>query len=135
MLCVCLPCRVFVLTFSPLFFPVNRAFVSEELHEQKRKRPLALFFGCHGESKDFYFRSKWEELMHRHLPLEEGGGGGFRMFCAFSRDQEEKVYMQHRILSKEFLLKKFLYRRQGGFFVAGSDRQMPDWSWCCSAAG
>ncbi len=86
-----------------------------------------MFFGCRGESKDFYFRSEWEELMRRHPPSqEEEAGGGFRMFCAFSRDQEEKVYVQHRILSEEFLLKKFLYRRRGGFFLAGSARQMPD---------
>lgn len=37
-----------------------------------------LFFGCRSESKDFYFRSEWEELTK---------AGKLRLFTAFSRDQ------------------------------------------------
>ncbi|MEQ2214447.1 hypothetical protein XENOCAPTIV_007529, partial [Xenoophorus captivus] len=37
-----------------------------------------LFFGCRSESKDFYFRSEWEDMMK---------AGNLRLFTAFSRDQ------------------------------------------------
>lgn len=37
-----------------------------------------LFFGCRSESKDFYFRSEWEEMVKE---------GQLRLFTAFSRDQ------------------------------------------------
>lgn len=42
-----------------------------------------LFFGCRFESKDFYFRSEWEEMMER---------GQLKLFTAFSRDQVEHTH-------------------------------------------
>lgn len=37
-----------------------------------------LFFGCRSKSKDFYFRTEWEEMME---------AGFLTLFTAFSRDQ------------------------------------------------
>lgn len=43
---------------------------------------LCLFFGCRSQSKDFFFAQEW-------LPLKERGS--LQLFCAFSRDQPDKV--------------------------------------------
>ncbi len=45
--------------------------------------------------------------------------------CAYF-SQEDKVYVQHKILTEEFLLKDFLYKERGSFFIAGNAKQMPD---------
>ncbi|KAK2818792.1 hypothetical protein Q5P01_024353 [Channa striata] len=59
------------------------------------KTANVLIFGCRSESKDFYFRSEWEEM----IKAEQ-----LTLFTAFSRDQEEKVAC---------------------FYIAGNAKQMP----------
>ena len=43
---------------------------------------LLLFFGCRNKEADFHCKDEWEELEKRK---------SLQMFCAFSRDQPEKV--------------------------------------------
>ncbi|XP_026195989.1 NADPH-dependent diflavin oxidoreductase 1 isoform X2 [Anabas testudineus] len=74
-----------------------------------------LFFGCRSESKDFYFRSEWEEMMER---------GHLNLFTAFSRDQEEKVYVQHRVRENAQLLWDLIANKSACFYIAGA-KQMP----------
>lgn len=75
-----------------------------------------LFFGCRSESKDFYFRSEWEEMMK---------AGCLRLFTAFSRDQEEKVYVQHRVRENGELLWDLIANKNACFYIAGNAKQMP----------
>uniref|UniRef100_A0A8D3CNC3 NADPH-dependent diflavin oxidoreductase 1 n=1 Tax=Scophthalmus maximus TaxID=52904 RepID=A0A8D3CNC3_SCOMX len=75
-----------------------------------------LFFGCRSESKDFYFRSEWEELTE---------AGRLTLFTAFSRDQEEKVYVQHRVEQNAELLWDLIANRDACFYIAGNAKQMP----------
>nr|XP_046230937.1 NADPH-dependent diflavin oxidoreductase 1 [Scatophagus argus] len=80
------------------------------------KTANVLFFGCRSESKDFYFRSEWEEMMKvGHLTL----------FTAFSRDQEEKVYVQHRVRENAELLWDLIANKGACFYIAGNAKQMP----------
>lgn len=46
-----------------------------------------LFFGCRSESKDFYFRSEWEE---------KAAAGQLSLFTAFSRDQVRRTLTFNR---------------------------------------
>jgi len=45
-----------------------------------------LFFGCRSESKDFYFRSEWEEMVRT---------GHLTLVTAFSRDQVRRNHSVH----------------------------------------
>ncbi|XP_066569284.1 NADPH-dependent diflavin oxidoreductase 1 [Amia ocellicauda] len=75
-----------------------------------------LFFGCRSQAADFYCRSEWEELQR---------SGGLTLFTAFSRDQGEKVYVQHRVREQAELLWELLAHRNAHFYIAGNAKQMP----------
>ncbi|XP_056288353.1 NADPH-dependent diflavin oxidoreductase 1 isoform X3 [Pseudoliparis swirei] len=80
------------------------------------KNANILFFGCRSESKDFYFRSEWEEMVRT---------GHLTLVTAFSRDQEEKVYVQRRVKEKAALLWDSIANRNACFYIAGNAKQMP----------
>ncbi|XP_066436130.1 NADPH-dependent diflavin oxidoreductase 1 isoform X2 [Eleutherodactylus coqui] len=75
-----------------------------------------LFFGCRGKSKDFYYQEEWEDLEKRRL---------LQIFTAFSRDQEDKVYVQHRIKENSAYLWELIGTRQAYFYIAGNAQSMP----------
>ncbi|TRY78288.1 hypothetical protein TCAL_06899 [Tigriopus californicus] len=94
-----------------------RSFITESLflHPQ---RQLFLFFGCRGSQTDYYFKQEWTDLTERHPSL--------KVITAFSRDQEDKVYVQHRIEEQGQLVSDLILNHQGSFFIAGNAKQMPD---------
>ncbi|XP_040012443.1 NADPH-dependent diflavin oxidoreductase 1 [Xiphias gladius] len=91
-----------------------RSALQERIAEGKTAN--VLFFGCRSESKDFYFRSEWEEMMR---------AGHLTLFTAFSRDQEEKVYVQHRVKENAGLLWDLIANKSACFYIAGNAKQMP----------
>lgn len=60
--------------------------------------PILFFFGCRNKSKDFLYEADWKAWSagQNVLSVEVGGD----VFVAFSRDQPEKVYVQHKILEQ-----------------------------------
>ncbi|XP_056146865.1 NADPH-dependent diflavin oxidoreductase 1 [Lampris incognitus] len=75
-----------------------------------------LFFGCRSESKDFYFRSEWDEMVQ---------AGKLTLFTAFSRDQVDKIYVQRRVKEQAKLLWDLIANHSAVFFIAGNSKQMP----------
>ncbi|XP_076020454.1 NADPH-dependent diflavin oxidoreductase 1 [Genypterus blacodes] len=75
-----------------------------------------LFFGCRSEKKDYYFGTEWEDMMR---------AGQLTVFTAFSRDQEDKIYVQHRVKESAKLLWEWITDKQACFYIAGSAKQMP----------
>ena len=79
-----------------------KAFIEERL-SMKAKGRHWLFFGERSAS-DYYYKDFWEEAQKK-IDLE--------VTCAFSRDQAEKIYVQHRLLENKAkiwaLLKKEAY--------------------------
>ncbi|KAM4634792.1 NADPH-dependent diflavin oxidoreductase 1 isoform 1-T3 [Polymixia lowei] len=75
-----------------------------------------LFFGCRSEFKDFYFSSDWEEMIK---------AGHLTLFTAFSRDQEDKVYVQHRVKEQSKLLWDLIANKDACFYIAGNSKEMP----------
>ncbi|XP_013410123.1 NADPH-dependent diflavin oxidoreductase 1-like [Lingula anatina] len=76
-----------------------------------------LFFGCRNEAKDFYCAEEWQEYVNR---------GFLQLFTAFSRDQEDKVYVHHRMLEQKKLLWELIDKKGAYVYIAGNAKQMPD---------
>ncbi|XP_032993957.1 NADPH-dependent diflavin oxidoreductase 1 [Lacerta agilis] len=91
-----------------------RAAIQERVAQGKRGN--FLFFGCRHQAHDFYFRDEWAELVAQ---------GFLSVFAAFSRDQDEKVYVQHRLRENRALLWE-LVRRGAWIYLAGSAKEVPE---------
>ena len=74
-----------------------------------------LFFGEQRENEDFYYRDELEDYLR--------GGLLTRLDTAFSRDQAEKVYVQHRMLEHGAELWRWL-KEGAHFFVCGDASRM-----------
>ncbi|XP_004848819.1 NADPH-dependent diflavin oxidoreductase 1 isoform X1 [Heterocephalus glaber] len=75
-----------------------------------------LFFGCRWRDQDFYWEAEWRELEKR---------GYLTLVTAFSREQEQKVYVQHRLRELGPLLWELLECRGAYFYLAGNAKHMP----------
>lgn len=75
-----------------------------------------LYFGCRNKDKDFFCKDEWTKLVNKGL---------LDLITAFSRDQEDKIYVQHRISENKLMLWDVL-EKGGWFFVAGNAKRMPD---------
>nr|CAD7455990.1 unnamed protein product [Timema tahoe] len=94
-----------------------RSFVQERAAQgSARSDLLCLFFGCRNSAGDFHCRDEW-------LSLEKDEK--LRLFCAFSRDQENKVYVQHMMKDNASLLWELVSTQQAQIFLAGNSKDMP----------
>ncbi|XP_054440733.1 NADPH-dependent diflavin oxidoreductase 1 isoform X2 [Pteronotus mesoamericanus] len=75
-----------------------------------------LFFGCRQREQDFYWEAEWAELEEK---------GSLTLVTAFSREQERKVYVQHRLRERGPLVWELLDRRGASFYLAGNAKHMP----------
>ncbi|MFC6650106.1 assimilatory sulfite reductase (NADPH) flavoprotein subunit [Paenibacillus rhizoplanae] len=87
----------------------------EEREEQGAEGPSWLFYGDRHFVTDFLYQTDWQRMLK--------DGVLSRLDVAFSRDTEEKVYVQHRILEHS----KELYRwlQEGAHvYVCGDEKHM-----------
>jgi sulfite reductase (NADPH) flavoprotein alpha-component len=90
-----------------------RGFIQERL-SQKISHKNWLFFGERSSKHDFYYQKDWDPLIT---------SGELQIDCAFSRDQPEKIYVQHRMLEKSRTIWEWL--SEGAYlFVCGDASQM-----------
>ena len=91
-----------------------RAFV-EERAETGAEGKNWLFFGNPNFTTDFLYQTEWQQYLKK--------GNLDRLDLAFSRDQKDKVYVQHRLLQKSKLI---FERLQNGsyFYVCGDKNKM-----------
>ncbi|KAE8901274.1 Methionine synthase reductase [Phytophthora fragariae] len=75
-----------------------------------------LFFGCRRQSEDWLFREK----MHEYV----ANGTLTKLFTAFSRDQDEKHYVQHDLRNNGKLVCDLLMGSDGYVFVCGDGMAM-----------
>lgn len=90
-----------------------RGFLQERLH-RKATGSNWLFFGERNRATDFYYEPFWIEL-HKSGKLD--------LDLAFSRDQAEKYYVQHRMLEKASQLWQQL-QEDALFYVCGDASRM-----------
>ncbi|XP_071692844.1 NADPH-dependent diflavin oxidoreductase 1-like [Rutidosis leptorrhynchoides] len=102
-----------------------RGFIEERaLHETKSTptSPILFFFGCRNEDIDFLYRDFWLSHAQNGGVLSEEKGGGFHV--AFSRDQPQKVYVQHKMREQSVKVWELL-SKGAAVYVAGSSNNMP----------
>ncbi|KAF9324725.1 NADPH-dependent diflavin oxidoreductase 1 [Podila minutissima] len=75
-----------------------------------------LFFGCRKRAMDYHYQGEWEQLERE---------GSLRVFAACSRDQDDKVYVQHLIEAHGALVWKYLHEEKGIILLSGSSNRMP----------
>jgi len=91
-----------------------RAFI-EERAEMGAKGPSWLIFGARNYTTDFLYQLEWQD----HL----ASGALSRIDVAFSRDQPEKVYVQHRLLERRGELLRWL-EDGAHLYVCGDEKRM-----------
>jgi sulfite reductase (NADPH) flavoprotein alpha-component len=92
-----------------------RAFLQERKAIGARGKAW-LYFGSQREKCDYFYRDEFDQLQRE--------GYLTKMSCAFSRDQEHKVYVQHRMLENAAEFWKWIDRDGAHFFVCGDAKRM-----------
>lgn len=92
-----------------------RAFLLEKVSVQPDLSDCLLFFGCRNELKDYHCRGEFELLIKYN---------SLRVFCAFSRDQDHKIYVQNKIREQGDTCWRFL-ENGANIYLAGSSKNMP----------
>ncbi|XP_011263626.2 NADPH-dependent diflavin oxidoreductase 1 [Camponotus floridanus] len=93
-----------------------RSFLLEEEEKKKDLKECVLFFGCRKKDKDYHCREDFERLAEKT---------NLKVFCAFSRDQDYKIYVQHIIREQRELCWQFL-QNDGSIYLAGNSKNMPN---------
>jgi len=97
-----------------------RSFITDQLsRRQVAGRSLTLYFGCRNRLADYFFADEYDEMM------KDDDDNLLKVVTAFSRDQEDKVYVQHRMAETREALCRELLDRAGWFYVAGNSKVMP----------
>ncbi|KAI5641030.1 FAD binding domain-containing protein [Phthorimaea operculella] len=97
--------------------PFRSLIQDRTLRSTASKDTLYLFFGCRYKERDFHCKEELEGL------VEEGK---LSLFCAFSRDQDNKIYVQHKIAEQKDLLWDLINNRQAYVYISGNSKNMPD---------
>merc|ERR1711990_183928 len=96
-----------------------RGFIQER-QEQKRGGckigETVMFFGCRSKAYDYIYQSDLESA--------EADGTLTQLFCAFSRDQAKKVYVQHLIAEQGAMVYRLLVEEGGSFYICGDAAEM-----------
>lgn len=89
-----------------------RAFLQERILHHESKGKHWLFFGEWNRAYDFFYEEDWQELSQK---------GHLRLDLAFSRDQEHKIYVQHKMWEKGEEL--FQWLEEGAYLYICGDAQ------------
>jgi sulfite reductase alpha subunit-like flavoprotein len=77
-----------------------------------------LLFGGRNRVADYFFEDEWEHLQKEGL-LD------LQVLTAFSRDQQQKVYVQDRVREHAEVIFNMLHEDGGSVFICGSSGRMP----------
>ncbi|KAJ5523517.1 hypothetical protein N7513_013061 [Penicillium frequentans] len=78
--------------------------------------PTVLLYGGRNRNSDFFFSEEWDQLSQL-IPLQ--------VLTAFSRDQQQKIYVQDTIHQNFALFFRLLHELQGSVYICGSSGRMP----------
>ncbi|ORX94684.1 NADPH-dependent cytochrome P450 oxidoreductase [Basidiobolus meristosporus CBS 931.73] len=96
-----------------------RGFVQERVYQAEQGKdvgPTMLFFGCRRRDEDFLYADEWDAMFQK-LPNSE-------MITAFSREQEHKIYVQHRLKERQSQVWNLIHNEGGYVYVCGDAKRM-----------
>ncbi|KAH8394999.1 hypothetical protein KR215_004029 [Drosophila sulfurigaster] len=96
-----------------------RSIIQHRLQQQQTGVSIGkieVFFGCRNKDKDYHFAANFEAWKAEQ---------NIKVHVAFSRDQENKVYVQHLIKECGSHLAKLIREQNAYIYVAGSSNNMP----------
>lgn len=96
--------------------PFRSLLQEREFHNTASKDVLHLIFGCRYREKDFHCRRELERMVKEDK---------LSLYCAFSRDQENKIYVQHKIEEYSDLIWR-LINNNAHVYISGNAKNMPD---------
>lgn len=91
-----------------------RGFIQERVTQGIKENYF--FFGCRNKAGDFFCSEEWQSFVDKGL---------LKFFVAFSRDQAEKVYVQHKMVEQSSLLWDLISIKGAWVYIAGNAKQMP----------
>ncbi|KAI8804430.1 hypothetical protein BJ742DRAFT_713349 [Cladochytrium replicatum] len=98
-----------------------RAFIEERAYQRAQGievGPIILYFGSRHRAMEY--------LYGEELDAYAADGLLTHLRLAFSRDQKEKVYIQHKIEEDANLLAEYILDREGAFYLCGPTWPVPD---------
>lgn len=84
--------------------------------EQQGKEDIYLFFGCRRRAEDWIFQQQMESFA--------ANGTIKTLFTAFSREQEQKYYVQHDLRANAALVCDIIQKSNGYVYVCGDGMAM-----------
>ncbi|CAG0893037.1 unnamed protein product [Darwinula stevensoni] len=100
------------------------SYILDEFHDDAKRHAkngepgrLLLFFGSRNRDKDYFFQPEYEHMM-KSSPM-------LKVITAFSRDQDQKIYVQHRLREHSALVWDAV-DRDALICIAGNSKQMPE---------
>ncbi|EPY51642.1 NADPH-cytochrome p450 reductase [Schizosaccharomyces cryophilus OY26] len=96
-----------------------RGFVMERAHLASQGVKVAktiLFYGCRRSDTDFLYKEEWDT--YKNLMKDS-----FELYTAFSREQDQKLYVQHRLLQQSALVNE-LISAGAWFYICGDAERM-----------
>lgn len=84
----------------------------------KKVGPMTMIFGSRTKKNDFLYGDEM-------TALQKSDGLFEHIITAFSRDQKQKIYCQHRIEEHAELVVDYLVKRKGYFYICGPAGDVP----------
>lgn len=72
---------------------------------------MTLIFGSRHKNGDWLYEEEWDKYKEAGILTN--------IITAFSRDQKEKIYVQHRIDQNPDMVYDYLYKNNGYFYLCG----------------
>lgn len=95
-----------------------RSIINERIFKYDLEKNY-LYFGCRSKSKDYYFESEWTDISNSN-------SNSLSVYAAFSRDQEDKIYVQDLMLKNADEVFKLIHEHESYVLIAGNSKRMPE---------
>ena len=95
-----------------------RSYSQDRIAKDAQAGEILVFFGCRSRQSDYYFANEWTDMAR-------SSNGKCRLVLAASRDQEDKVYVQHKIVEEAEAVWRFIGEQNGRVCISGASGQMP----------